>query len=34
MHGVYKKKGDRGGNCSDFVFRDGEEKRRGSNIDI
>lgn len=28
MHGVYKKKKNRGGSGSDFVFRDGEEKRR------
>lgn len=30
MHGVYKKKKNRGGSSSDFVFRDGEEKRRGT----
>lgn len=34
MHGVYKKKENRAGSGSDFVFLDGEEKRRGSNIDI
>lgn len=30
MHGVYKKKEKRGESCSDFVFLDGEEKRRGT----
>lgn len=34
MHEVYKKKKDRAGNGSDFVFLDGEGKRRGRNIDI
>lgn len=34
MHGVYKKKEKRGGSGSDFAFRDGEGKRRRSNIDI
>ncbi len=34
MHEVYKEKKGRGGNGSDFVFLDGEGKRRGSNIDI
>lgn len=29
MHKVYKKKEKRGGNGSDFVFLDGEGKRRG-----
>lgn len=33
MHEVYKKK-DRAGSGSDFVFLDGEGKRRRSNIDI
>lgn len=28
MHEVYKEKKNRGGSCSDFVFLDGEEKRR------
>lgn len=30
MHGVYKKNEKRGGNGSDFVFLDGEGKRRGT----
>lgn len=30
MHGVYKKEKNRGGNGSDFVFLDGEGKRRGA----
>lgn len=30
MHGVYKKKKNRAGSGSDFVFRDGEGKRRGT----
>ena len=30
MHRVYKEKKNRGGNGSDFVFRDGEGKRRGT----
>lgn len=30
MHGVYKKKENRGESCSDFGFRDGEGKRRGT----
>lgn len=30
MHGVYKKEKNRGGSGSDFVFRDGEGKRRGT----
>lgn len=34
MHGVYKKNEKRGESCSDFVFLDGEGKRRGVNIDI
>lgn len=34
MHEVYKKNEKRGGSGSDFIFLDGEEKRRGSNIDI
>lgn len=34
MHEVYKEKKNRGGSSSDFVFLDGEGKRRGSNIDI
>lgn len=34
MHEVYKEKKDRGVSVSDFVFLDGEGKRRGSNIDI
>lgn len=34
MHEVYKKKENRGGSDSDFVFLDGEGKRRGRNIDI
>ena len=34
MHRVYKKNEKRGESGWDFVFRDGEGKRRGSNIDI
>lgn len=34
MHGVYKEKKNRARSGSDFVFLDGEGKRRGSNIDI
>lgn len=34
MHRMYKKKKNRARSGSDFVFRDGEGKRRGSNIDI
>ena len=34
MHGVYKKKKNRTGSGWDFVFRNGEGKRRGNNIDI
>ena len=30
MHGVYKKKENRARSGSDFVIRDGEEKRRGT----
>lgn len=30
MHGVYKKKKDRARSGSDFVFLDGEGKRRGT----
>lgn len=30
MHGVYKEKKNRAGSCSDFVFLDGEGKRRGT----
>ena len=30
MHGVHKEKKDRGGSGSDFAFRDGEGKRRGT----
>lgn len=30
MHEVYKEKKGRGGNGSDFVFLDGERKRRGT----
>lgn len=30
MHKMYKKKKNRGGNGSDFVFQDGEGKRRGA----
>lgn len=30
MHKVYKKKGKRGESGSDFVFRNGEGKRRGT----
>lgn len=30
MHSVYKKNKKRGGNGWDFVFRDGEGKRRGT----
>ncbi len=30
MHEVYKEKKDRGGSGSDFVFLDGERKRRGT----
>lgn len=29
MHEVYKEKTDRGGSGSDFVFLDGEGKRKG-----
>ena len=29
MHEVYKEKKDRGGSVSDFVFLDGEGKRKG-----
>lgn len=31
---MYKEKENRAGSGSDFVFLDGEGKRRGSNIDI
>lgn len=34
MHEVYREKKNRGGSDSNFVFLDGEGKRRGSNIDI
>ena len=34
MHGMYKKKKNRGGSGSDFAFLDGDRKKRGSNIDI
>lgn len=34
MHEVYKEKKDRRGSVSNFVFLDGEGKRRGRNIDI
>lgn len=34
MHKVYNEKKNHGGSGSDFVFLDGEGKRRGSNIDI
>lgn len=34
MHRVYEKKEKRGESGSDFVFLDGEGKRRGRNIDI
>ena len=34
MHEVNKEKKGRGGSGSDFVFLDGEGKRRGSNIEI
>lgn len=30
MHRMYKKNEKRGESCSDFVFLDGEEKRRGT----
>lgn len=30
MHRVYKKNEKRGESCSDFVFRDGEGKKRGT----
>lgn len=30
MHGVYKKEKDRAGSGWDFVFLDGEGKRRGT----
>lgn len=30
MHRVYKEKKNRGESCSDFVFLDGEGKRRGT----
>lgn len=30
MHGVYKEKKNRARSGSDFVFLDGEEKRRGT----
>ncbi len=30
MHGVYKEKKNRARSGSDFVFRDGEGKRRGT----
>lgn len=34
MHEVYKEKKNRGGSGLDFVFLDGDEKRKGDNIDI
>lgn len=34
MHEVYNEKKNHGGSGSEFVFLDGEGKRRGSNIDI